>query len=243
MLNLKYNGNIRVKRRVILISIQIFVVAIAIALTATTYAWFVSQTKVEVTPTTVTASAGANTYISAEEELEHDPYRGETGQGYADDGFDGVDAPYVVQKKLTVTFNPLGEDSLMTARLISMTVTRTSGEQESSEGENGTPEILNDFTWRVVVDGVEYGPDGNGYLSRELNGEIEYCEVPEATTLELVFKLIFLDETGYGHWLNGEYDAVEPFAYCGYENMKATFNCKFEIGIAPYSIESEGADE
>ena len=153
------------KRRVILISIQIFVVAIAIALTATTYAWFVSQTKVDVTPTTVTASAGANTLIDSEEEFPHDPYRGETGQGYVGDGADGVDAPYTVEKKLTVSFNPLGSDSAMTAKLISMKIVRTSGDPLTSEGENGTPAILDNFTWRITVDGVEYGPDDDGFLS------------------------------------------------------------------------------
>ena len=64
--------------------------------------------------------------------------------------------------------------------------------------------------------------------------------MPESVTVELTFKLVFLDEAGYAHWLNAEYEDVEPFAYCGYENMKAIFTCKFEIGIAPHTVESSG---
>lgn len=223
-----------------MISIQIFVVAIAIALTATTYAWFVSQTKVDVTPTTVTAAAGANTLIRSEEPIEHDPYRGETGQGYASDGAEGVDAPYTVEKKLTVEFSPLGSDSAMTAKLLSMRIARTNGEVLNSEGENAAPEIIDNFTWRITVGGNEYGPDADVFLSREEDGETKYFEVPESVTMELIFRLIFLDEAGYAHWLNAEYEDVEPFAYCGYENMKAIFTCKFEIGIAPHAAESSG---
>lgn len=230
----------RVKRRVILISIQIFVVAIAITLTATTYAWFVSQTKVSVTPTTITASAAANTVINSEEEIEHDPYRGETGQGYAGDGAEGVDAPYTVEKKLTITFNPLGEESAMTAKILSMQVTRANGDVVSSEGAEATPEILDHFTWRIEIDGLEYGPDGDGFLCREDEGEILYYAVPESATVELIFKLIFLDETSYAHWLNGEYDDIEPFEYCGYENMKAVFTCRFEVGIAAHAVAGGG---
>lgn len=230
------------KKKVVLILIQILVVAIALALTVTTYAWFVSQTQVAATPTTITAAAGANTAIVDEEEYPHDLYKGETGLGYSGDEFGGVDMPYTVQKKLTMSFNPIGSDGAMTAKITSIQVLRTSGEIESSEGEDAKPEIIDSFTWRIEIDGVEYGPDGSGFLVREQDGEILYYTVPESVTVELIFKLVFLDETSYTHWLNEEYDDIQPFRYCGYENMKAVFTCKFEIGMAPLIAQSGGAD-
>ncbi len=236
------------KKKVILILIQIFVVAIALALTVTTYAWFVSQTRVTVTQTTVTAAAGANTVIDSEEEFTYTPYQGETGQGYPSDQFGGVDSPYTVEKKLTVSFSPLGNDSVMSAKILSMDITRVTGEHVTSEGEDGTPEILDFFTCRVEIDGYEYAPDENGLLYREIETEdgegteTVYYEVPEATSAELTFKLIFSDETSYAHWEKGEYGSIEPFAYCGMENMRAVFACRFEIGIAARIVESGGED-
>ena len=231
------------KKKVVLILIQILVVAIALALTVTTYAWFVSQTQVNATPTTITAAAGANTVIVDEEEYPHDLYKGETGLGYDGDGYEGVDKPYVVQKRLTMTFIPLGSDGAMTAKINYMLVLRTSGELECSEGADAKPEIIDSFTWRIEIDGVEYGPDKDGFLCREQDGEILYYAVPESVTVELIFKLVFLDETGYMHWLNAEYDDIQPFRYCGYENMKAVFTCRFEVGMAPLIAQGGGAED
>lgn len=233
------------KKKVIVISIQILVVAIVLALTVTTYAWFVSQTRVDTTATTITAAAGANTFIESEEPFEPKLYKGETGQGYDGDEFDGVDAPYAVSKKLTVTFSPLGSDSAMTARISAMQIARSTGEHVSSLD---TPEILDCFTWRIEIDGESYGPDKDGFICREVDGELVYYDVPEAVTVELIFKLIFLDEVSYAHWLSEEYDEVEAFAYCGYENMKAVFTATVEVGIAAHIVESGtveggGADE
>ncbi|MCM1306739.1 MAG: hypothetical protein NC037_00920 [Bacteroides sp.] len=225
------------KKKAIFISIQILVVAIAIALTATAYAWFVSQTHVSVTPTTVTASNGAFTVIDSEEDVPHPSYMGQTGQGFDGDypdnpDLNGADAPYVVEKKLTVTFSPLGSDSSMTARLLSVEIARADGVTVSSEGENADPNILNRFTWRVEINGDVFAPDENGFLSREQDGETLYYAVPSSASVDLVFKLVFLDEMSYAHWLSSDYDNVSAFEFSGYEYMRAVFTCKFEVGVA-----------
>lgn len=255
------------KKKIILILIQIFVVAMALALTVTTYAWFVSTTSVNVEQTTITAAAGANVFIEKEEDFEYTPYKGETGED------DENDSPYIVEKNLTVTFNPIDDDSAITARILSVKINLVDGSSVSSETD---PEVLSNFTWRVKIDGNEYGPDKNGFLclKKEPSGDeeteggettdeiidggeeggsesgedvakdiYEYYEIKSGVTLDLTFRLIFLDEASYTNWLKGDYGSVEPFKYSDYKFMRSTFTCGFEIGIAPLNVTSGGEGE
>lgn len=233
-----------VKKKVILLLIQIFIVAIALALTVTTYAWFVSQNRVVAEETTVTAAAGANTIIEDEEEVKYEPYMGQTGLGYPGDGAkpqDGIDSPYTVEKNLTMSFTPLSSDSLLSVKLLSMKVARVNNGGTATSEVN--PEILGDFTWRVIIEGEEYGPDADGFACRKNeNGDISYFAVPQAATYAITFKLVFLSEESYAEYLAGNYDKVKEFAYSGYENMRATFTCTFEIGLDVRSGSAEAGE-
>jgi len=217
------------RKKVILLLIQIFAVAAALAMTVATYAWYTAQMSVEVAQTTVTAAAGAGTVIDSEEEFTYEPYMGQTGTGYDGDSAGGVDKPYTVSREVAVTFSPLGEDSVIAINLSSIAVHRAvTGETASSETN---AEILNCFTWRAEIDGVLYEPDGTGLAVTYVDGTAKYYAVQGSKTMKIKLILVFLDEISYKNSLAGDYANVTPFAYSGYENMRATFECKFEVGL------------
>ena len=83
-----------------------------------------------------------------------------------------------------------------------------------------------------------------------VNEERVYIDVEESTTLTFTFRLIYLDDESYQAYLahNVEdatpYVDVTPFAYSGYDYMRATFTVLFEIGVDGFHAEEgEGGGE
>ena len=217
------------KKKILMLLIEIAVVALALALSVATYAWYVSQRQVDTTTTTITAAEGADVGIEEDDTDVPDPYMGQTGQGYADDGYGGVDSPYIVEKNLTVSFSPTQINSALVASIDTMNISLLSGGRVSSE-EDET--VLKNFTWRIIIDGETYAPDENDFAVRyDDNGDKVYYKVPVRKKVTLKFLFIFLDEASYANYAAGKYAEVTPFAYCGYEYMKATFSGSFSIGL------------
>lgn len=219
------------KKKVVVLLIQILLVAMALALTVTTYAWYSTQTSATVSKTTVTATAGANTTIDFEQDKDFESYMGQTGQGAPDSD----DAPYSVSKELTVTFNPIYDNSALCAKITFVQIKQTTGKTATSDNN---PSIIENFTWRIKIGEDIYRPDENGFAVRESDGEY-YIVTGVTTVSNLEFELFFLDEEGLQSYFDEDYDSINKFKYSGYENMRAIFVFKFEIGIdtIPSSVE------
>lgn len=218
--------------------IEIAVVALALALSVATYAWYVSQRQVDTTATTITAAAGADVGIEDEDTDVPDQYMGQTGQGYAGDEYGGVDSPYIVEKNLTISFSPTQINSALMASIDTMDISLLSGGRVSSE-EDKT--VLKNFTWRIIIDGETYAPDEDDFAVRyDDNGDKVYYKLPVKKKVTLKFLFIFLDEASYANYAAGKYAEVTPFAYCGYEYMKATFSGSFSIGLDTVRLINRG---
>lgn len=230
--------SVGVKKKILMLLIQIAVVTLALALSVATYAWYVSQRQVDTAPTTITAAAGAGVSIDDDDTDVPEPYMGQTGQGYAGDEYGGVDAPYVVEKNLTISFAPTQINSALIASIDKMNISLLSGEKVSSEQDET---VLSNFTWRIIIDGETYAPDENDFAVRyDNNGDKVYYKVPVRKKVTLKFLFIFLDEASYANYAAGKYGEVRPFAYCGYEYMKATFSGSFSIGLDTVRLINRG---
>lgn len=221
------------KKKVVLLLIQILLVAMALALTVTTYAWYSTQTSVTVSKTTITATAGANTTIDFEQDKDFESYMGQTGQGAPESD----DAPYSVSKKLSVTFNPISDNSALCAKITFVQIKQTTGKTATSDID---PDIIENFTWRIKIGEDMYRPDKNGFAVRESDGEY-YIVTGSTTVSDIEFELYFLDEEGLQSYFAEDYDSINKFKYSGYENMRAIFVFRFEIGVDV--LPSESAEE
>ena len=230
----------KISRKVLVLLIQILIVTLALVMTVGTYAWYTSQREVHVAQTTVRSAEGANTVIESESNPDWDVYKGEDGTDMDEN------APYSIQKTMTITFTPLTTPSYLQLNIISVVVSPVRGDPIDS---SSTPTIRSNFTWRLEYSGTTYQPDANGfaYYYDSVNDENVYFEISTTTLLtDLVFTLVFLDETSYQHYLahNANDDTpfadVTPFAYSGYEYMRATFNVTFQIGVDLRPAEEEG---
>ena len=231
---MKKSLRVLLSKKVLMLLIQIFVVTLALVMTVSTYAWYTSNTRVEAAQTTVRSAPGANTEIVAEQNPAYDTYMGQTGMDNADD------APYYVEKDLTVRFTPLSGSSAVQLNFVSIHIALAKGGSFDSSSDD---DVIPSFTWRLFlhVDDdddpatddvlVEYAPDENGFAFRMVNEEREYIDVTEETTLTFPFRLIYLDENSYRSNRAGNYESVTPFSYSGYEYMRATFTVTFEIGV------------
>lgn len=231
----------KVSKKVMALLIQIFIVSLALAMTVGTYAWYSSQREVHVSQTSVTSAAGANTVIESESNPEWDLYQGQ-------DGTDNVDnAPYIIEKTMTVSFTPLQTPSYAQINLTSIIVSPQRGTPiDSAEYDSEDPTsdpVIPNFTWRMTYGGHVYQPDENGFAFYFDNNEQKvYLDVtPEQgestkTLTNMVFHLVFLSEESYVTYLECVANETEPpyqltkFAYSDVTFMRATFSVIMQIG-------------
>lgn len=231
----------KLNKKIMTLLIQILIVTLALVLTVSTYAWYASNRIVHVSQTTVTSAAGANTTIDSETNPEWDLYQGQDGTDTTDN------APYIIDKTMTVTFTPMETPSYVFLNLKSIVVHPQRGSAIDSAAYILDPTadpVIPNFTWRLEYGGHTYLPGDNGFAYYDNNGTPVYLEAAlgegqsSVTMTNMVFHLVFLSEESYVTYLENVAGSVEPpftnltpFAYSDYSFMRAVFNVTFEIGV------------
>lgn len=237
--------NLKLAKMIVIISMFS---AVTVSLVLASYAWFASSERVDANNSAIESSESASVLIidfdQEMEELKAD-YNGQTGN--TPPGTE--DAPYMLTRRFNLSIATLAESTEMQIDFHTLILTTRTDEVTDIAAEGA----YNKFTWRTTItaeDGTEkvYYPAESGSACLRSGysalGDGENLTVTSGV-YDITLSVIFLSESDYKLWENGEYQQITPFAYSDYAYMRSHFEIAMQISIigstdAEASIE-EGA--